>query len=220
MSWVQLTWQKLYLVKPKGSFWWKAIFRLADNCFTLASCPVNDDATISFWNDTWNLCVLNWKYAELYSYAVRAFIQADIENMLCFPLSTTASNQSGWITRSIQLFNLNMEETNVWSYIWGSQAFLVKNAYLKLIGSNVTSPYFKWMWKSYCKSWLKFFFRLMLRDRINTRTLLRKKNRYLDSYDCALCNAVVQENRLHLLFECSFSQWCWRFLNINWNSQL
>lgn len=40
LPWVHLTWQELYrrqipphLCKPKGSFWWKDIIRMADNFF-------------------------------------------------------------------------------------------------------------------------------------------------------------------------------------------
>ncbi|GJN24109.1 hypothetical protein PR202_gb11827 [Eleusine coracana subsp. coracana] len=76
------------------------------------------------------------------------------------------------------------------------------------------------MWKSCCRSRLKFFFWLLLRDRINTRNLLRRKNRTLESYSCALCDQNMEETLFHLFFECSFTQQCWLFLDIQWSTDL
>ncbi|GJM91631.1 hypothetical protein PR202_ga08027 [Eleusine coracana subsp. coracana] len=76
------------------------------------------------------------------------------------------------------------------------------------------------MWKSCCKSRIKFFFWLLLRDRINTRNLLRRKTRTLDFYNCELCAQDVEETLLHLFFECSFSQNCWHYLGIHRNLNL
>lgn len=52
------------------------------------------------------------------------------------------------------------------------------------------------------------FFWLMLRDRLNTRAMLRRKNMRLDSYDCVLCVEHVEENIMHLFFGCPFSSAC------------
>lgn len=43
---------------------------------------------------------------------------------------------------------------------------------------------------------------------------------YLDSYDCVQCVEHVEETRWHLFFECPFSQACWIFLGINWDTDL
>lgn len=76
------------------------------------------------------------------------------------------------------------------------------------------------MWKSCCKSRKKFFFWLVLRDRINTRNLLRRKNIHLDDYNCVWCDRGCEEALMHLFFECPFSQGCWRSLQIGWNLPL
>lgn len=100
-----------------------------------------------------------------------------------------------------------------------NDSFSVQNAYLKLLGSCPASPWFAWMWKS-CKSRLKFFFWPVSRDKINTRNLLSRKIRHLDSCDCVLCRDQKEETLVHLLFECTFSHRCWRFLGLQWNLQL
>lgn len=77
LPWVQLTGQHLYRRptpphegKPKGSFWWKVVIRLADKFFMISSCKINKGITSSFWNDTWDHGVMKWKYPELHNYAL------------------------------------------------------------------------------------------------------------------------------------------------------
>ncbi|KAF8669911.1 hypothetical protein HU200_051092 [Digitaria exilis] len=60
----------------------------------------------------------------------------------------------------------------------------------------------------------------MLRDRLNTRNILRRKSRVLENYNCPLCNSSAEETVEHLSFSCSFSTWCWRFMNIQWDLRL
>lgn len=76
------------------------------------------------------------------------------------------------------------------------------------------------MWNSSCRGKHKFFFWLLLNDRLNKRNLLRRKTMHLGSYPCVLCNTNQEETLLHLFFDCSFGKWCWRFLNIDWDTQL
>lgn len=54
----------------------------------------------------------------------------------------------------------------------------------------------------------KFFFWLMLRDRLNTRAMLQRKNMHLDSYCGVLCVVNIEEDIMHLFFECPFSSAC------------
>jgi hypothetical protein len=60
-------------------------------------------------------------------------------------------------------------------YIWNSGDYSSQKAYLQTIGINDASPIFQWMWKSCVMDKHKFFFWLLLRDRLNTRGLLRRK---------------------------------------------
>jgi hypothetical protein len=99
-------------------------------------------------------------------------------------------------------------EADKWSYIWNSDDFSSKKAHLQIIGINDASPIFKWMWTSCVMGKQKFFFWLLLRGRLNIRELLKRKNIKLQDYTCVLCNDNIEENLLHLFFECSFSKWC------------
>jgi hypothetical protein len=91
---------------------------------------------------------------------------------------------------------------------------------MNIIGINDASPIFQWMWKSCVLRGHKFFFWLLLNNRLNTRNLLKRKNMDLQDYNCVLCTRKVEEDLMHLFFECPFSKWCWRLLNVPWNTSL
>lgn len=114
---------------------------------------------------------------------------------------------------------LDQNQQDQWLYIWGSAIFSSKKGYLQLLGTLDASPWFKWLWNSWVRGKHKFFFWLLLRDKVNTRDMIRPKNMHLDDYTCVLCHSNQDETMMHLFFQCPFSQWCWRFLNIDWNTQ-
>lgn len=66
-----------------------------------------------------------------------------------------------------------------------------------------------------CQPKHKVFFWLLIKDRLSTRNLLRRRNMPLDSYNCALCNMLVEESVFHLFLDCSFARMCWVILNID-----
>jgi hypothetical protein len=46
----------------------------------------------------------------------------------------------------------------------------------------------------------KIFFWLLLRDRLNSRNLLRRKNMELEDYSCVLCNTGHEETSFFISF--------------------
>jgi hypothetical protein len=95
-----------------------------------------------------------------------------------------------------------IEEDNpdIWSYIWGSNIFTVKQAYNSMIGYQEVHPHFAWIWKSSCQPKHEFFFWLLIHDRLNTRNLLKRKNMVLPSYDCVFNQCAQQEEDVTHLF--------------------
>lgn len=58
----------------------------------------------------------------------------------------------------------------------------------------------------------KFFFWLLLRDRLNTRNLSRRKNMFLECYSCVPCVEEMEESQQqHMFFDYPFSQAWWLF---------
>ncbi|WVZ76722.1 hypothetical protein U9M48_024674 [Paspalum notatum var. saurae] len=56
----------------------------------------------------------------------------------------------------------------------------------------------------------KVYFWLLLKDRLSTRDLLRRKTMQLPTYECVLCSNRVDESVQHLFLSCSFSQLVWQ----------
>ena len=50
---------------------------------------------------------------------------------------------------------------------------------------------------------------MLLYDRVNTISLLHRKNFYLPSYKCELCQDNTEETTLHLFWDCHFALSCW-----------
>lgn len=110
------------------------------------------------------------------------------------------------------------EATYVWYYVWGNANFTCKKVYNSQQDTLPASPLFKWMWKSKVQNKHKFFFRLLLRDRLNTRNILRRKHMAMDCYNCVQCVENCEETLWHFFFDCHFS--LLDFLGITWDTSL
>jgi hypothetical protein len=61
----------------------------------------------------------------------------------------------------------------------------------------------------------KIFFWLLLRDRLSTREILRRRNMFLEDYNCVFCASMpVEESVTHLFLHCPFAQACWATLGL------
>lgn len=230
IPWVAVTWKCLYssdvvphMKRPVDSFWWKDVMSLSPHFMKIASCSVQAGNTVSFWSDSWDLGILDLQFPQLASFAsnrkisVKMFVIQDVYSNFQTPISPEASDQLAQKNILLQNFMPEATQEDQWTYIWGNPIFKSKRAYKALRGAAPSSPVFKWMWQSCCRGRHKFFFWLLLRDRLNTRNILRRKRKILDDYNCPLCAANTEETFFHLFFQCSFSQWCSRLLHVRWN---
>lgn len=190
LPWVNLTWKHLYRnqnkapheYRPKGSFWWRSIIRLADKYFMMAKCDVQEGTTASFWTSPWNLGILKTMYPQLHSFSiskhitVKGSLSNTVDMNFRLPLSLQASAQLTLLQEQLKEIHLLPGHCDKWSYIWGSGNFTCKKAYLQLIGFLEASPWFKWLWNSQCRGKHRFFFWLLLKDRLNTRYYQKKKH--------------------------------------------
>jgi hypothetical protein len=89
-----------------------------------------------------------------------------------------------------------------------------------MIGSIPTPKIFTSIWESSCQAKRKFFFWLLLHDRLNTRNLLRRKNFQLQSHNCVVRNYNTEETLVHLFWACPFADQCWDFVCLQRNKRL
>jgi predicted nucleic acid-binding Zn ribbon protein len=60
----------------------------------------------------------------------------------------------------------------------------------------------------------KVFYWLLIKNRLNTRSLIRRKNMNLYSYVCELCIHQFEEKLRHLFFKCPFAKNCWQAIRV------
>lgn len=115
----------------------------------------------------------------------------------------------------LQHRDMNRGTQDVWTFTWSSRCYNSRKIYTQLLGTVEASALFTWLQSSSNLGKHKLFFWLLLRDRLNTSNLLRRKNKELDDYSCVLCNSGLEETSFHLFFECPFSQTCQSSMNIH-----
>jgi len=185
---------------------------LLDSFKGLAAAEIKDGKTCLFWDDLWLNKVPRIHYPELYSFArvedmiVHMALNAEEpEFIFHFPLSPIAAQQLVEIAESLESLPAS-NDTDIWTYIWGTPFFSTSKAYKHLNGHMPTHALFQKIWMSSCQAKHKVFFWLLLRDRLSTRALLRRRNMQLPSYDCACCTLDVEETLSHLFLTCPFAQ--------------
>lgn len=138
-----------------------------------------------------------------------------LTDTLQLPLSQEAYIQLQNVQQSLNAVTL-ADENDSWLYSWtsSSSSTSTTRVYRSLIGHQDTHIVFKWLWKNNCQPKHKVFGWLLLRDRLSTRNILRRKNMQLDSYYCALCNCLTEETVDHLFADCAFARMCWNTINV------
>ena len=86
--------------------------------------------------------------------------------------------------------------------------FSSSKAYRQLTGHRIIHNSFQWLWKTSCQNKHKVFFWLLLKDRLSTRELLKRRNMELPNYSCVCCTHQIEESTTHLFIHCDFSQDC------------
>lgn len=232
VQWVNLIWQRYYhdtvphLAKEKGSFWWKDILRLNTQYRAVAICTPNKGDTISFWYDIIDGVIHSAVYPNLMSYAKDAHVslwklRRNSEDLLdCFklPMSRAAYNEFLQLQNKLDLMTpIRQEGKDKWVFIWGQQEYASSRYYqysFKFIRPHRT---ILWIWKTKCVPKIKVFAWLLLNDRLNTRNILRRRKKFLQSgYNCVLCQNGVEETSEHLFFDCPSASSRWFSLGITW----
>jgi len=149
----------------------------------------------------------------------KALDTVDNINLFSLPMSIEAFNQFQDFQLELSALALNQLNDN-WSYIWGSTLFSSSKAYRSLAGHSQVEPIFRWLWKTSCQGKHKFFFWLILKDRLSTRDMIRRRGMHLDDYHCVLCQQSTEESTMHLLFYCPFAKDCWNLVNFQFTDHL
>lgn len=104
--------------------------------------------------------------------------------------------------------------------MWVPPQFSSSKAFKLMTGHAQVHAVFKWLWKTSCQCKHKVLFWLVLKDRLSTRNILKRKGMHLDDYNCVLCQQDTEETLMHLLFHCPFAKDCLKILSFEFSDTL
>jgi hypothetical protein len=192
----------------------------------MAKVTVSDGKSCLLWSDLWNDAIPELNFPELYSFAKKKQISVqeakntvDLPNLFHLPLSEEAFAQLSQLQDLLDSIQIS-EDKDQWLYIWNSGHFSSSKAYKSLSGHCWVHPAFKWLWRSCCQSKHRVFFWLLLKDRLSTRGLLRRRNMELESFNCVLCQGQEEESLHHLFIGCPFAAACWESIMLRIDQEL
>jgi hypothetical protein len=232
IPWVNLIWFKYYqhvvphTAREKGSFWRKDIWRLNVIYRSVSHCIIGDGTSVCFWEDKWRPEILSARYQRLASFARKrqASVQEvsvveNLDELFILPLSQQAHDEFVDLSNEILEVNLDVLSADCWLPSWGS-LFTPKRFY-SIYSTLEGHPIFRKTWKSSCTPRVKFFAWLVLIDRLNTKTILTRRN-IGDREDdlCVMCDARIDETVDHLFFSYSFVRGYWNKLSVTWDYNL
>ena len=181
----------------KGDFWWTGNLKILKDYKDLATVLIRNGQTCQLWEDNWSDIPAKLKFPEIFSFTKNKIIsvskakdQIQFSQLFHLPLSDLAHSQMINLANILDSTQLT-DECDSWGYVWGSNIFAATKAYKKLIGQHSVHLAFRWLWKTFCQPKHKVFFWLLLRDRLSTRNILKRKKHALGILQlCALssCN--------------------------------
>jgi hypothetical protein len=138
----------------------------------------------------------------------------DLDDIFILPFSQQAIRELEELQDSLQAIQYDEESMDIWKPNRGNN-YAAKIFYNHVYDVLDTHPIFKIVWKSKCTPRIKFFFCLLLVDRLYTKTILTRRNIGARENDlCVMCNMGVNETIEHLFFNCPFSIQCWSRINV------
>jgi hypothetical protein len=210
--WVHLLWNSYYSNKiphamdQVGSFWWKDVCKLMPTYRGIASSTIKDGSMTLFWKDDWLDSIKSETFPRAFSYctnediSVQQFLSAGrLADNFWLSLSPEALEEVREMQNMAAVIQLTHDH-DTWTYKWGDK-YTPSQYYNFSFRDLQPHVSFLWLWKSKCTPKVKFFFWLVLSDRLNTRNMLRRRQFHLNlGYRCLMCTNPPEETVEHMLF--------------------
>jgi hypothetical protein len=115
-------------------------------------------------------------------------------------MSRTAFNEMIHIQDLLnELPTPQQDDLDSWAFICGNVVYSSLKYYQFTFRNIQPENSILWIWKSKCMPKIKLFSWLLLNDKLNTRNMLKRRRKYLESgYNCVLCREGMEETREHL----------------------
>ena len=110
----------------------------------------------------------------------------DLTSLFCLPLSQQAFGELENL-KIILDNNTPSQGRDEWAYCWG-QKYIVGQFYLKVFSTLTVPMSYTLIWQTCCTMNYKVFAWLLLRDRLNTKDMLKRRHWNVAKNDhCVLC---------------------------------
>ena len=233
IPWVNLLWYRYYdgrvphTKRDAGSFWWKDVFRLKELYGFITTCQLGDGSSILFWKDVWAGESLEDMFPNIAHFvkdsdlSVKNVSEAtSLSELFNIPISQAAAAELNDLRNLVQNFVLT-EENDQRIFCWGNSRFAASKLYKMAFLSSPVPASFKLIWKSKVTPRVKFFAWLILLDRLNTKSMLTRRNFNVQpNCHCVLCTEGIEESIEHLFFSCEFARKVWDKLGISWTAEI
>lgn len=172
----------------------------------LISCGQTSGKTISpIWLSL-SFCLSQTTNQSIYVAKVKS--NESLQSLFHLPLSEEAYPQFIILQELLGMVQ-STEEKDIRGFIWGSTYFSSSKVYKQLSEHSQVHVAYRWTWKSSCQNKHRVFFWLILKNRLNTRSMLRRRNMEPENFNCVLCNRQTEETIEHLFIDCPFAALCW-----------
>lgn len=236
IPWVKLLWSAYYnngnvpaFPTKVGSFSWRDCCSVLNEFKAMTICKINSGTTALLWHDIWYEDIFDLLFPQLFSFAkdmditvADAHVHAldDFYEIFYLPMSATTVQQSNKLLQILTQMQ-NTDLNDCWNFKWSNIIYSTKIIYLELFGNPADAPKpFSWTWKYSCLPKQKFFFWLLLHDRLNTKDMMQRKIFYVESTSCVLCDDNQTEDFMHLFFSSDFSHNFWLSLGFQWGTDI
>ena len=116
----------------------------------------------------------------------------DLDTLFILPLSQQDLEELDDLQNHLQVLPYAADNQDQWSPIW-ENAYTSRRFYTYIFSNVEAHQIFKEVWKSCCTRRVKFFAWLILVDRLNMKSMLRR--RHLNIHDDDLCDVWLRRGR-------------------------
>jgi hypothetical protein len=140
-------------------------------------------------------------------------LEQDLDDIFFLPLSTQAHDEFLLLQSYLEDIEYDENTADSWPPVWGAN-YTSRRFYAHVFSSVEAHRFYKALWKSSCIPRIKFYAWLILVDRLNTKTMLRRRHINIqDDALCMLCDIGLEEDIDHLFFDCPFAAQRWNSIN-------
>jgi len=193
----------------------------------ITTCQLGDGSSIIFWKDVWAGESLEDMFPNIAHFVTDSDLSVknvseatSLSELFNIPISQAVAAELNDLRNLVQNFVLT-EENDQRIFCWGNSRFAASKLYKMAFLSSPVPASFKLIWKSKVTPRIKFFAWLILLDRLNTKSMLARRNFNVQpNCHCVLCTEGIEESIEHLFFSCEFARKVWDKLGISWTAEI